>query len=328
MTSKRSHTSHWLSLLLIVGYLLLTLSFQTDAETSRSADISLETLPTSTLIYVSDYFSFVGKDNHGHVAFALDNNRGRDGEAYQAEHFLVLHDERQGWMDVAGNGPFENRTKELSTIPDSSFFRFQGTPRTGMTITSETNQLTLTFSPIPQRTSNRHAGGTTWMGSAPAILTWKGRTLAGRVIYEYFMMPEFNRLTRTYWGMWKEFQGLYLLANQTDDVYVHSQLSERIAPLVGKLAGFAALNDMTESMKDITVEALDRDWALGAYRWPTAWRVTWTSPKGPATITLSQSARKGLANWVTGGFSMSIVQGELEYAGKKYPIYGLAELIM
>src|SRR3989441_9773047 len=49
---------------------------------------------TSTLIYVSDYFSFVGADQHGRVAFALDNNRGRDGEAFQAEHFVVLHDEQ------------------------------------------------------------------------------------------------------------------------------------------------------------------------------------------------------------------------------------------
>jgi hypothetical protein len=31
------------------------------------------------------------------LAFALDNNRGSDGSAYQAEHFYaVLHDERQG----------------------------------------------------------------------------------------------------------------------------------------------------------------------------------------------------------------------------------------
>jgi hypothetical protein len=295
---------------------------------SRSTDTSIEELPTSTLVYMSDYFSFVGQDSQGHVAFALDNNRGRDGDAYQAEHFLVLHDERQGWMDVVGNGPFENRKKELSTIPDSSFFQFQGTAQTGMTITSKANQLTLTIQPIPQRTSNRHAGGATWMGSAPAVLTWKERTIAGRVIYEYFMMPEFNRLTRTYWGMWKEFQGLYLLANQTNDVYVHSQLSERIAPLVGKLTGFAALNDMTDSMKDIKVEALEREWALGAYRWPKAWRITWTGPKGPATITLSQSARKGLANWVTGGFSMSIVRGELDYAGTTQELYGFAELIM
>jgi len=66
---------------------------------------------SSTLIYVSDYFSFVGADQHGRVAFALDNNRGRDGEAFQAEHFVVLHDEHEGWTDIAGNGPYDNLTK-------------------------------------------------------------------------------------------------------------------------------------------------------------------------------------------------------------------------
>jgi hypothetical protein len=119
----------------------------------------------------------------------------------------VLHDERHGWVKLAGNGLSQNLKRELSTIPDSSFFRFQGTPRTGLTITSDVNHLTLRIDPIPERTTNRHNGATTWMGSAQAVLAWNGRTIPGRVIYEYLMMPEFNRLTRTYWGMWKEFQG-------------------------------------------------------------------------------------------------------------------------
>ena len=53
-------------------------------------------LPDSSLLYVSDYFSFVGEDADGRVTFALDNNRGRDGESWQAEHFVVLHDEGEG----------------------------------------------------------------------------------------------------------------------------------------------------------------------------------------------------------------------------------------
>jgi hypothetical protein len=299
-----------------------------DAEIAAPADAPLEELPTSPLIYVSDYFSFVGLDSQGHVAFALDNNRGRDGEAYQAEHFVVLHDERRGWMKMVGNGPYENGSKELKAIPDSPAFRFDGTPLTGMTITSESNNLTLRIDAIPQRISHRHNGAATWMGSAPAVLTWNGRTIGGRVIYEYVMIPDFNRLTRTYWGMWKEFQVLYLLAGEVDDVYVHSQLSERLAPLVGMITGFTAFNELTESMKDLKVEPLDRQWALGFYRWPTAWRITWTGPLGPAMLTLTQPERKPIANWVIGGFSMGIIKGELNYAGKIQPIYGFAELIM
>src|SRR5437660_12514124 len=98
--------------------------------------LTLAAESSSTLMYVSDYFSFVGADQHGRVAFALDNNRGRDGEAFQAEHFVVLHDEHNGWMDVAGNGAYDNLTKELDRIPDSPFFQFAGEPDTGRTISN------------------------------------------------------------------------------------------------------------------------------------------------------------------------------------------------
>jgi len=62
-------------------------------------------------------------------------------------------------------------------------------------------------------------------------------------------------------------------------------------------------------------------------RWPTAWRITWTGPEGLATLNLTQSERHGIANWVIGGFSTGIVRGELDYAGQKHPVYGLAELL-
>jgi len=313
---------------LIMGCLCLITPLLVEAEPTSRTEPSIEEFHASSLMYVSDYFSFVGQDSHGHVAFALDTNRGRDGDAFQAEHFLVLHDERQGWITLAGSGTFDNFKKELRSIPDSPFFQFQGTPRTGMTIASTSNHLTLRIEPVPQRTSNRHEGAATWMGSAPAVLAWNGRTIPGRVIYEYFMMPEFNRLTRMYPGMWNDFHGLYMTVDKSDDLYVHSQLSERIAPLVGMLGGFAAFNERTESMKDLTVEVLDRGLALGFYRWPTAWRITWTGPQGQAILTITQSERTGIANWVIGGFSMAIIRGQLDYAGQKHSIYGLAELIM
>ncbi len=52
-----------------------------------------EELRTPKLTYYSDYFSFIGRDDQGMVAFALDNNRGQDKDSWQAEHFVVLHDE-------------------------------------------------------------------------------------------------------------------------------------------------------------------------------------------------------------------------------------------
>lgn len=312
----------------VVAFVSLANFLTTGSAHAPFAAQDSEALPASSLLYVSDYFSFIGEDSQGHVAFALDNNRGRDGNTYQAEHFLVLHDETRGWVDLKGNGRYENARHELTTIPNSLFFRFQGSARTGMTVVSEVNRLTLKIEPILEHTRTRHEGGMVWMGSAAAVLTWNGRAIPGRVIYEYFMMPDFNRLTRTYWGMWSEFQGLYLQAGRSDDVYVHSQKSERVAPLIGFLAGFTVVDGTAEATKNLSVEILDRDLAWGFYRWPTAWRITWTGPQGHAALTLAQSTRRSIGNWAVGGFSMAIVQGTLEYGGTMQPVYGLAELIM
>jgi hypothetical protein len=166
------------------------------------------------------------------------------------------------------------------------------------------------------------------MGSAPAVLTWQGRTVPGRVIYESLVMLDFNRLTRTDFRLWNDFQGLYLLAGKDVDLYLHSQRSERLAALAGRLVGFAVLNEQTDPMNELRVEVLARDWALGFYRWPTAWGITWKGARGPASMTLRLSDQKKIANWVIGGFSMGVVQGELVYDGRTWPLYGLAELIM
>ena len=94
------------------------------AESGSVANTSLDDIPASPLLYVSDYISFVGQDSQGKVAFAIDNGRGRDGEAYQAQHFLVLHDENTGWVRLDGNSRYENGGKGLKTIPASPALHF------------------------------------------------------------------------------------------------------------------------------------------------------------------------------------------------------------
>ena len=78
---------------------------------------SPQNIPTSSLLYVSDYFSFVGQDSQGNVTFAIDNSRGRDGEAYQAQHFLVLHDEKTGWVRLDGNAVRTGSTHPRRCVP-------------------------------------------------------------------------------------------------------------------------------------------------------------------------------------------------------------------
>ncbi len=278
-------------------------------------------LPDTTLLYVSDYVSFVGSDARGHVAFALDTNRGRDGTTYQAEHFVVLHDEHHGWIDVDGGGFYPNAEQALARIPDSDAFQFQGTPETGLTVTSLRNQLTLAIEPLSERSRRTHDHAVTWMGSARAVLTWGGRIIRGRVIYEHLMIPGFNRLTRTYWG-------LYLLAGADGDVYLHSQQSERMAALAGHLVGFAVLDNETETLENLRVEVPNREFAFGFYRWPSSWSITWVGPAGPAALTVSATERKTIGGWVIGGFAMSIVRSKLHYAGRTIPVYSLAELLL
>ncbi len=285
-------------------------------------------LPDTSLLYVSDYVSFVGEDAQGRVAFALDNNRGRDRESWQAEHFVVLHDEQRGWVALQGSGAYENVTHELQTIPPSSFFHIEGLPQTGLSITSTSNHLTLLIDPIPIRLMREHEGGRYWLGSAAAELQWEGRTLKGRVIYEYFMMPEFNRLSRTYWGLWKHFQGLYLVVEGLGDLYVHSQESDMMAPLVGTVSGFLAIQGETTPFQVLQVTLLHHSQAWGLYRWPSAWGLNWVNQSGSGRAQLEIQDLKTMGNWVIGGFAMGVIQGVVHYNGQEYPAYGLAELIM
>ena len=285
-------------------------------------------LPESSLLYVSDYVSFVGKDAQGRVAFALDNNRGRDGNEWQAEHFVVLHDEHQGWVSLQGTGSYENTTRELQTIPASSFFEIEGMAETGMIIKSAPNSLTLSIEPIPSRLAREYEGGRYWLGSAAAQLEWNGRMLQGRVIYEFFMMPEFNRLSRTYWGLWKHFQGLYLVIEGLGDLYVHSQESDMMAPLVGTVSGFLAIQEETQPLQGLTVTLIDHNQAWGLYRWPSAWGLNWINQTGVGRALLEIQEFKTMGNWVIGGFGMGIIHGVVNYNGEEYSVYGLGELIM
>ena len=295
---------------------------------SSLSSLEISSIPDTPLLYVSDYVSFVGEDDQGRVAFALDNNRGRDGENWQAEHFVVLHDEQEGWVSLRGSGAYENSTHELQTIPPSSFFQIEGMPQTGMLINSPSNDLNLSIEPIPIRFAREHEGGRYWLGSAAAELQWKGRTLRGRVIYEYFMMPEFNRLSRTYWGLWKHFQGLYLVIEGLGDLYVHSQESDMMAPLVGTVSGFLAVQGETKPLQVLQVTLFDHNQAWGLYRWPSAWGLHWVNKSGAGRARLEIQEFKTMGNWVIGGFGMGIVHGIVHYNGKDYPVYGLAELIM
>jgi len=296
--------------------------------------ILLSTPAHAQLAYFSDYFSFVGEDAKGKVAFALDTNRGQDGAAYQAEHFLVLHDETSGWAALQGNGRYPNTQKILQGLPDSEHFQFQGKPEEGIAISGPTNALSLTIDPLPTLIDRQNGNDHYRMGAAPAILNWQGRRLVGRVIYEYIQFDNWNRLTRTYFGFWKDFHGLYAMTTEAGsdrrgDFYLHAQQSEKLAPLIGKVEGFATFEDETLRLSEADIETGDTEFAWGFYRWPLSWigQVAGENPESELRFEIALSQQKRFANWVIGGFAMGIITGELHYQGKRFSVYGLGEII-
>lgn len=135
-------------------------------------------------------------------------------------------------------------------------------------------------------------------------------------------------MTRRYLGLWKEFQGLYASVEGKGDLYVHSQQSPWLTPLVGELAGFAMLDEHPEKLDDLQLNVLSKTQALGFYRWPMQWQGRWAGREGPGSVALNLSDLKVISNWIIGGFALGIIQGEVDYNGRKQIIYGLAELLI
>ncbi len=281
------------------------------------------------LAYASDYLSFVGADAAGRVAFAIDTNRGRDGEPFQADHlFIVLHDERRGWVRLAGAGRYPNPYGMLLSIPDSPSFQFSGTPAAGLTLDSPHNRLTLTIEPLVERMTHGDADSFFQMRSAAAVLRWRDRVLPGRVIAEILVGRGWNMITRRTFKSLAGLEYLYLLAGESGDLYLQKQNGQG-ALLRGMppLLGFRATAQHAQQLADLRVQTRRHDLAPGAYRWPAAWRGSWRETEGRTRFALRTTARTTVGNWGVAGFSMAVVRGVLREDGHTTPLYGLGELL-
>lgn len=284
------------------------------------------------LAYYSDYFSFVGRDAAGYVAFALDNNRGVDESQYQAEHFVVMVDQRLGWVRLSGMGDYDNSRHLLARIPNSPDFTFHGRPDTGMTIRSRTNMLALTIDPVVFHLSDDSKDLTQKWGAADAVLTWKGRKIPGRIIYEYLVHCGWNRLSRTYWGTWDNFQGFYLVLDRgTPDRWADLYLRSQGDGEQRRTRGFVTTDDWPGTIHSTRFTADHKALNFGFYLWPQRWEIEvkrdGEDDAAPARLSLHQISRKNQGNWIVGGFAMSVVKGEFYEDGKAIPVFGFAELI-
>lgn len=282
--------------------------------------------------YVSDYISFAGADATGRVAFALDTNRGRDDGEHQAEHFVVMYDERTGWVDLDGYTDFPNEAGVLLDYPDSPYFEPAGSPYALESLSSPVNDLELTIGELDPRVSVDDESTVFSMASASATLAWRGRAIEGRVIYEYLAMRDANRLAGGIGGALgmltdgPDFQGLYL-AGGGDDFYVHRARSSAAASTGNPLMAFWARGAENLRVTEPAFEVTGQDAAFGFYRWPASWRVTWRADCGDARLSVDSLDHDTQTNWIAGGFAMRFVEGRLECGGETRELFGFAELI-
>ncbi len=290
---------------------------------------------TEKLAYYSDHFSFSGQDEKGYLLFALDNNRGVDRGEFQAEHFGVLYDQQQGWIDLVGIGEYNNPTGILTRIPDSVAFKFSGQPSEGITILSRANDLRLEINPLAIRLQDNSGLRRQSWSSATAVLYWQGRTIPGRVIHERLVQHNWNRLTHGYSGTWDNFQGFYLTVRNGSpavwqDIYLRSEGKKKTQ----RTMGFISVRNKQADIFSPDLKVTRKSWALGFYRWSKGWQMSLQQAatdkglKPPfATLKLKQISRENISNWVVGGFAMSVVEGTLEQDGVQLKVLGFAELI-
>lgn len=289
-----------------------------------------ETTGDSPKRYFSDYISFVGRDAQGYVFLAHDNNRGQTGDRYFADHWIAMYDDVTGWVDVKGSAHYPNPGRLLESIPRSEHFVFSGTPLSGLSFNSTSNDMVLSVEPLPKTLQRESADGIFWVGGAPAKLTWKGRTLVGRVLFEYLQRHNDNRFTSNFEARWNNFNGLYLLTDSGHDFYVHYHERQGGSDLTGKLVGLASW-DAPGPVTDLVFKIPSKvSVPHRSYRMPSRWQVDFMHAGRQWRLDADTAHRLLVADWTSGGFNMATVQGTIVSRDGKseMAVTGWAELLI
>lgn len=263
--------------------------------------------------YHSDYFSFVGSDAGGSVYLAHDNNRGQTGEEFFADHWIMMYAEGTGVVPIAGSAHYPNPARMLERIPDSENFQFRGTTAGGMQMSSKTNGIELAmegFVPVLRRQS---PDNDYWIGAAPAVMQWRGRTLKGRVIFEFIARAGYNRFTSDFGANWSNFNGLYLMTDDHHDLYL--RYHEKVQPGVPRESGMATFEG-AGVLSDIEFRILETQPLAGrSYSWPMRWQAGFRHQGAQWQLEATTSHLEAVADWARGGFAMSVIQGEVRRVG-------------
>ncbi len=298
---------------------------------ARQFDASAKDAEIATF---SDYFSFVGIDEIGHVAFAIDLNRDRYQKKYFADTFVALHEQHTGFVKLDGRGDHPNPQGELVSIPSSEYFEVTETANGGFQIKGKKDDLALMVDP-PTQVTGQSDGSTIYaMRVAGATLNWRGRQLKGRVIIEHLVsttlskragLGMFGLLLRNSFGGGDGFQGLYLITDDGRDIYIQNSDMNLKNTNLPKMIGFVGIGggkfDVSENL---VLEVSERQQGVGVYRRPVAWKANW----GKNVLNCRETTRKSFSNWFLGGFAMGIVEGEIFIDGVRHKVYGWSEIII
>jgi hypothetical protein len=145
------------------------------------------------------------------------------------------------------------------------------------------------------------------------------------VIYEYLVKTHFNLMARRSFKALGEFQGLCLLAATAEGLYIQRSFMTLAAYGMAPLLGFSVLDGSAQQLRHPHFAVARDAPALGLYRWPTAWQVSWQDDGGRTSAALQLRSRTRIGNRVLAGFSMGIVSGLLSCHSRSLPLYGLAD---
>lgn len=193
---------------------------------------------------------------------------------------------------------------------------------------SASNNIELTVEPLQPTLRRQQPGNDTWIGAASAVLRWNGRSLNGRVIFEFIARTGYNRFTSDFGSNWNNFNGLYLKGADGTDLYLrHHEKSQSGSPRdsgMSTIGGHGVLEEINFAVVG-SRQVSDR-----AYRWPESWLVEFRHLGTNWRLEANTSALEEIADWKTGGFAMSVIKGHASRidGAARIAVEGLAELLI
>ena len=302
---------------------------------TRAADevVQIESrIAEAEVAMFSDYYSFVGRDERGWVAFAIDNNRQRAVDYYEADHATFMYDGETGFVDIAGYGKYDTADHTLLHVPDSASFTFER-DQTQTVMQSMTEDLILSFGELDAHFHDSRPEASILMGIAPATLSWRGRELTGDIIGERLGFKNFDRrkmgpmLAKQTLSS-RSFQGLYLTTEHGEIIYLRASTMQ-LGLIDGPSAiGFGRHDDYSGMLNSVTVTADRWQPGPGLFSLPSSWTATWWTDR-EYKLTLSTIDTKVYSNWGLGAFAMSFAEGTITNPdGSRAKVAGFAELII